>query len=84
MITQQGDMWETQNFGKLVLEQAKSDELLSEDILILYSKINEFQKLKIKLCDEWMKSNSIKNHGFDQFVRHVTEATSQNWLPVLL
>ena len=51
MITQQGDMLETQNFGKLVLEQAKSDELLSEDILILYSKINEFQSLKIKLCE---------------------------------
>ena len=41
MNIQQGGIFEMQSFGRLVLVQAKSGELLSEDILILYSKINE-------------------------------------------
>ena len=45
MIIQRDDTLEMQSFGRLVPEQAKSEELLSEDILILYSKINEFHSV---------------------------------------
>ena len=50
MIIQRGVTLETQSFGRLVPEQAKSDELLLEDILILYSKINEFHSvIRVKI-----------------------------------
>ena len=45
MIIQRVDTLETLSFGRLVPEQAKSEELLLEDILILYSKINEFHSV---------------------------------------
>lgn len=69
MITQRGDMLEMQNFGRLVPEQAKSDELLSEDILIHYSKINEFyiteQRVQVYINSfVQMSLNPIKSFQF--------------------